>query len=81
MAALIAAHPHGPVRVQSQVAQQGRAGDALAGRRAEAIRRALVGEGADAERLGVEAIGTALRGESPVARVRLVFVAYVADAG
>ncbi len=76
LASLIAAHPHGPVLVQAQVAQQGRVGDSLAERRAVALRRALVTRGADEERLTAQPVPTALRGEHPVARVRLVFVAY-----
>ncbi|MCB9595782.1 MAG: hypothetical protein H6719_23875 [Sandaracinaceae bacterium] len=76
LATLVAAYPHGPVQVQAQVAQQGHAGDALAERRAEALRRALIAAGADADRLSAQAIPTALRGDEPIARVRLVFVAY-----
>lgn len=78
LAALVAAHPHGPIQVQAQVTQQGHAADALAARRAEAVRRALVEAGADAERLGAQAIPTALRGDEAVERVRLLFVAYAA---
>ncbi len=76
LAALVAAHPHGPVQVQAQVAQEGRAADARAERRAEAVRRALVEGGIDEARLTAQPIPTALRGDEPVARVRLLFVAY-----
>ncbi|MEZ4339394.1 MAG: hypothetical protein R3B82_22455 [Sandaracinaceae bacterium] len=76
LAALVAAHPHGPIQVQAQVAQVGHAADALAGRRAEALRRALVDAGADAERLSAQPIDGALRGDEPVERVRLLFLAY-----
>ena len=74
--ALLNAHPHGPVQVQAQAAQQGRAGDRLADQRARALRTALIAGGANAERLSATAIPSALRGESAVARARIVFVAY-----
>jgi len=76
LASLIAAHPHGPVQVQAQVAQQGRAGDQIAQRRAQALQRALVAAGASDERLSAQPLPVALRGDTPLARVRLVFVAY-----
>lgn len=77
LASLIESHPHGPVLVQAQVAQQGQVGDRLAERRAEALRRALIAQGGDEQRLSAQPVPTALRGEHPVARVRVVFVAYV----
>lgn len=76
LVSLLAAHPHGPVQVQAQVAQGGRAGDQLASRRAEALRRALVAAGVDASRLSAQPLPSALRGDVPIARTRLVFVAY-----
>lgn len=76
VAAFVRAHPHGPVQVQAQVTQAGAAGERLAARRAEALRRALVGAGVSAERLTAAAIPTALRGDEPREVARLVFVAY-----
>jgi len=79
LGALVSAHPHGPVLVEAQAAQRGAAGDRIAARRARALLEALAGAGAARERLRAEPIPAALRGEDPVERVRLVFVAYVAD--
>lgn len=76
LARLIAAHPHGPVQVQVQVTQAGSGGERLAQRRAEAVRRALIAQGADESRLSAEGLPSSLRPDTPVARVRLLFVAY-----
>jgi hypothetical protein len=77
LAALVAAHPHGPVQIQAQASTGGRRGEQLAAQRAEALRRALVEAGADADRLRTGALPAALAGDGPVDRVRVVFVAYV----
>ncbi len=76
VAAFVAAHPHGPVQVQAQVTAAGSAGERVAARRAEALRRALVTAGVSAERLTAQAIPAALRGDAPREVARLVFVAY-----
>lgn len=76
LAALIAAHPHGPVQVQAQGPAAGRRGEQAAERRAEALRRALVSAGADASRLSAQGIPPSLAAATPVERARLLFVAY-----
>lgn len=79
LASLIAAHPHGPVQVQAQGPASGRQGERQAQQHAEALRRALVAAGADAERLRAEGIPPALAAEGPEHRARLLFVAYSAS--
>src|SRR5690606_18700738 len=76
LASLIAAHPHGPVVVQAQGPASGRQGERLAQQHAEALRRALVAAGADAERLSAEGVPPSLAAETPERRARLLFVAY-----
>lgn len=76
LAALAAAHPHGPIQIQVQVRQAGRGGERLAERRAETVRRALVDADVDATRLSTAPLDAALRPERPIDAVRLVFVAY-----
>jgi hypothetical protein len=76
LAALVAAHPHGPVQVQAQVPIGGPRGERLAVQRAEALRRALVGAGADASRLSAYAVPPALAADAPLDRARLLFVGY-----
>ncbi|HEY8431263.1 MAG TPA: hypothetical protein VIL20_22945 [Sandaracinaceae bacterium] len=77
LAALAAAHPHGTIEVQAQ-AGPGRGGEALAAQRAEALRRALVEAGADAQRLRASALPAELAGDAPADRARLLFLAYAA---
>jgi hypothetical protein len=76
LASLVAAHPHGPVQVQAQGPASGRQGERLAQQHAEALRRALVAAGADAERLSAEGVPPSLAAETPERRARLLFVAY-----
>lgn len=78
LAALITAHPHGPVQVQAQAPPSGRTGERLAVQRAEALRRALIAAGADEARLNAEGIPPSLAAQTPVDRARLLFVAYPA---
>ncbi len=78
LAALVIAHPHGPVQVQSQAREAGARGEQLARQRAEALRRALVEAGVDAARLSAGAVPSALAADVPAERARLVFVAYAA---
>ena len=76
LAALIAAHPHGPVQVEVQVPQLGARGEQLAGQRAEALSRLLVSAGVPAERLTAHGIPAALQADEAHDEGRLVFVAY-----
>lgn len=79
LAALVAAHPHGPVQLQVLVRQGGRAGEQLSERRARALRTALIAAGAPETRLSIQPVDAALASDEPTDRVRLVFVAYVPD--
>jgi hypothetical protein len=73
IAALIAAHPHGPVQILVPARDSGARGEQTAQRRADALRTALISAGADASRLTARPFPAALGAPD---RARLVFVAY-----
>lgn len=76
LAVLLAGHPIGPVQVQVQVARGGSAGERLATQRAEALVRALVGEGVDEARLSAQGLPPAMAADPPADATRVVFLSY-----
>jgi flagellar motor protein MotB len=77
LAALLAAHPHGPIAIEIDVPGMGESATRLARQRGVWARTALVAAGVPAERVAWREPGTTMPSSDAGDRLRVVLVAYV----